>query len=393
MKVIKIKKTVFICIILALIIISVQNYIYSQNFNSSLPVPFIYDQNWNLATFFSDDFTGTRYWDNNRVDNTGKWIAYFSESGITHGSCEHQIYQRENALFNTPSAEFLTLRATYSPNTTNYWYPWYAPVTGSYNYISGAIETTQQFKYGYFELRAKLPPPNCGNFPAFWLWAHTSRGYSEIDIFEHIVNNEDHDSYKKVSGTNYWSIGDSIKSNSAGTYTLNSNELPLTEFHTYSIEWSPKMIIWYFDGKPYGSLLYDSRVADQLMALKVNYAIDDWKGKGDIIESCHDTTAFPLDMVIDYVKVYKLNCDCDTPVTITNNSELSAHSKSVKQKITVGSSSGTITVPSSGITLRATTEITINGDFEVPLGSEFYAITHSCPDNSGGQIISPKNSD
>lgn len=334
------------------------------------------DQNWNTTPFFSDDFTGIRSWNNNRVDNTGKWIAYFSESGITHGSNEHQIYQRENALFNAPSAGFLTLRATYSPNTTNYWYPGppYPPVTGAWDYISGAIETTQQFKYGYFEIRAKLPPPNYGNFPAFWLWSYPNR-YHEIDVFEQTIASDNPNGYKRVFGTYYWSEAGSVKGKQVANYILSNNEPPLTEFHTYAVEWSPKIIIWYFDGKPYGSALYEAEVPYQPMVLKVNYAIDNWKNN-----ALHNTSLFPLDMVIDYVKVHKLNCDCNLTVSITNNTQLNTYSKSVKKKITVGTSSGIITVPSSGITLRATDEIIINSNFEVPLGSEFNAIVHECPE-------------
>jgi len=160
-------------------------------------------------------------------------------------------------------------------------------------------------------------------------------------------------------------------------YYLQDNERPLTEFHTYAIEWSPEIIIWYFDGKVVGNAFHEPEITDQPMYLKVNYAIDNWKR--DTI--CHNTALFPLDMVIDYVYVYQLNCDCgkNNTVNITNNSELSTQSKSVKDKITVGTSSGTITVPSPGIALRATQEITIESNFEVPLGVEFMAVVHDCP--------------
>ena len=388
----KITKSVFKIAILIIIIFwqncACAQQILNKEMSPYIPLPFVHDQNWNLAPIFNDDFSSSnRYWKDNRTDSENKWRAYFTESGVTHGypDSEHQIYQRENALFDTPSSGFLTLRATYhNPCVTDYWYPYWSPETDCFNYISGAIEAIQEFRYGYFEIRAKLPAPNCGNFPAFWLWGAGIR-YSEIDIFEHTIWPDIPLSFKKFTIGYHASDGSTVLN---GAYYLQTAEAPLTEFHTYAIEWSPKIIIWYLDGKvvvPAEYIrekiakvpaFYDERITDQPMRLKVNYAIDNWKDN----TTCHHTSLFPLDMVIDYVKVYKLNCDCNTPVTITNNTDLSAHSKSVKKNITVGTSSGTISIPNTGITLRATDEIIINSNFEVPLGSEFTAIVHDCPE-------------
>lgn len=77
------------------------------------------DKNWNTYTSFFEDFTGTnRYWNDDRTDNTQRWIAYFSECGVTHDSTvncvhyyEHQIYQRENAIFSTNSPGYMILKA------------------------------------------------------------------------------------------------------------------------------------------------------------------------------------------------------------------------------------------------------------------------------------------
>jgi len=373
----RIYKTIFICSILITTLINNQNCISAQNLKIILPsgpTPPAYDQNWISNPIFSDHFTSSnRYWQNNRFDNENKWRAYFHESGVLHGSNEHQIYQRENALFDTPSSGFLTLRAEYSPNTTGYWTPT-GPGIIPMDYTSGAIETLRSFKYGYFEIKCKLPPPNCGNFPAFWVWSGGSR-YSEIDIFEHTIHSNlpNHVTHKRFSGTYY---GPNAEQHEKVSYILQNYELPLTEFHTYAIEWSPRIIIWYFDGKVVGEALYETQITDQAMFLKVNYAIDNWKK-----DPQHNTSSFPLDMVIDYVYVWELNKDdCSSEISVMNNSELTTHSKSVKKKITIGTSTGTIIVPSSGVTLRATDEIIINSNFEVPLGCEFTAVIHDCPE-------------
>jgi len=335
------------------------------------------DKNWNSTPILYDEFTGTRYWNNNRVDNTYKWIAYFSESGIKHDSTdiycnhyyEHQIYQRENAIFSTSSPGYMILRADYKPNTTNYWYPGppYSPVTCPYDYISGAIESIQSFKYGYFEIKCALPNKNYGNFPAFWLWSGINR-YNEIDIFEHTIHGEANEE-RRFTGTYYTSNKVAVQK---VNYFVPSNEPGLTSFHTYAIEWSPKVIIWYFDGKQVGQAINEPEITDQPMKLKVNYALNDYI-------TLADTNLFPLEMKIDYVKVYNLKCDCNSIVSITNSADLNNFNYSVKKKITIGYAGSTIKVQGGSVSLRATDEIIINGDFEVPIGSEFFAFTHSCP--------------
>jgi len=329
------------------------------------------DKNWNSTPILYEEFTGTRYWANNRVDNTYKWIAYFSESGVTHGSNEHQIYQRENAIFSTSSPGYMILRAEYKPNTTTYWYPGspYPPVTGAFNYISGAIAAIQSFKYGYFEIKCILSAKNYGNFPAFWLWSGINR-YNEIDIFEHTIWGNANEE-RRFTGTYY-------TSNQVGVgkvnYFVPSNEPGLTSFHTYAIEWSPKVIIWYFDGKQVGQAINEPEITDQPMQLKVNYALDNY-----VLNPNANNNLFPLEMKIDYIKVYSLKCDCNTTISITNSTDLNNYNHSVKKKITIGNAVSTIKVQGESVSLRATDDIIINGDFEVPIGSEFFAFTHSCP--------------
>jgi hypothetical protein len=81
---------------------------------------------------------------------------------------------------------------------------------------------------------------------------------------------------------------------------------------------------------------------------------------------------------VDYVRVYKLRFDnyCSTNETITNFTNY--QSNTVKKNITISGTSP-ITVPgNSTIILRAHNEITINGDFSVPLGSEFGTLISAC---------------
>lgn len=59
------------------------------------------DNNWETDTlFFIDDFSvDGRTWSNNFIDNRNLWRAYSTEAGVTHGKNEHQVYQKENCIF------------------------------------------------------------------------------------------------------------------------------------------------------------------------------------------------------------------------------------------------------------------------------------------------------
>lgn len=121
-----------------------------------------------------------------------------------------------------------------------------------------------------------------------------------------------------------------------------------------------------------GAVINNSDITDQPMHLKANYALDNFiKGA--------NKNLFPLNMKIDYIKVYKLKCDCDDIISITNSDQLNNFNYSVKKKITIENTVSTIKVQAESVSLRATDEILINGNFEVPVGHEFYVMTHACP--------------
>jgi beta-glucanase (GH16 family) len=78
------------------------------------------------------------------------------------------------------------------------------------------------------------------------------------------------------------------------------------DFHVYAIDWYPDRIVWSLDGEPYSTvtpadLPRGARwVFDHPHFLILNVAVGGhWPGYPD------DTTTFPQEMVIDYVRVYQ----------------------------------------------------------------------------------------
>jgi hypothetical protein len=72
----------------------------------------------------------------------------------------------ENAVFNTTSPGYMTLKAVYTPGYDkthpNFWstYKDINPIDCPYDYVSGAIQVIEPFRYGYFEIKCALPATN-----------------------------------------------------------------------------------------------------------------------------------------------------------------------------------------------------------------------------------------
>ena len=350
-----------------------------------------FDKNWNTTPVFIDNFTpptppSVRVWDAGWVDYPlyYKWMANYLWC-TTHGAGEHQVFQKENAIFNISDSTII-LRASYEGwlDSTYSLPPFEYDYSGWHDklyYYSGAITAIEPFKYGYFETRCKYPVSS-GSFPAFWLWNYSNGNYREIDIFEYSWLFRQW--YEYIDSTRFFTGGIWYSNNSPtnGRYgdhvhNLQPNEPDLSNWHTYGVEWSPKRVVWYFDSIIVGEYLGDS-VPSENMYLLLNLSLDNYvlDDNGDPI-----TNDFPRDMVIDYVRVNKLSCNCDIDAIIQNNIQLAAYNYSVKNTITVGGYGYPVSVPSGNkVVLRADEGITINGDFEVPLGSELELIVHPCPE-------------
>jgi len=172
---------------------------------------------------------------------------------------------------------------------------------GDGSYTSGRILTADKFTqtYGRFEARIQVPRGN-GIWPAFWMLGNDigSVGWpnsGEIDIMENI-GREPNVLHGTVHGPGY-SGGGGI----GGSRTVGA---PLADaFHTYAVDWSPNLIVWYLDGAEYfrvtpANINGNRWVFDHPFFMILNVAVGgNWPGNPD------GSTQFPQRMVIDYVRV------------------------------------------------------------------------------------------
>lgn len=116
------------------------------------------------------------------------------------------------------------------------------------------------FKYGRFEISAKLPSGQ-GSWPAFWMLP-TDEVYGswpksgEIDILETVnlkTTDADGNVESTVHGTLHYGKEWPDNVNSGKAYNLPNDLNPADDFHTYAVEWQEGEIRWYIDDYLYAT--------------------------------------------------------------------------------------------------------------------------------------------
>ena len=159
-------------------------------------------------------------------------------------------------------------------------------ITG-YPYTSGIITTAHSFSqtYGYFEMRAQLPAGQ-GIWPAFWMLPSDGSWPPEIDVME-LIGSEPNNLYNFIHYGND-QVADGVTPVTGMT----------TGFHTYGVDWESDFITWYFDGTEVSKLATPSSINKPMYMLADLAVGGNWPGSPD------DTTPFPADLKIDYIRAY-----------------------------------------------------------------------------------------
>ena len=338
-----------------------------QNNSGQVPAN---DNNW--AIEFADNFDSASLFDTFYTSR-----AYSQSTGIkcNETSCiqELQSYQRDNITYENGILKLTAKKETIFESVDPYLGDNVIMADGLpnkrwFDYTSGAIMTRFREPYGYFEIRARMPKGR-GFWPAFWL--HYFDGCDkgkEIDIFE--PNGRDSETCD-IYGVNMhfaYTEGNSCINGSSTANAENLPDLSLT-FHKFAVEWAPGKIYYYCDDKLVRYLKHQY-VPETAMYIIANLAIDPWTEP--------DYPTFQSkSFEIDYIKYYQLKKDCIDPVTSTegDNFNFISFDYKVKKSFSIKNS----TVPSlPKVTLRATDFIEFTTNFEVPIGSEFNAVTIPC---------------
>jgi hypothetical protein len=166
-----------------------------------------------------------------------------------------------------------------------------------FDYTSSRITTKDNFEftYGRVEVRAKLPGGG-GVWPAIWMLGGNFDDVSwpaagEIDIMEYVGNNPG-----EVLATVHYP-GNSGGNGISGSTNVDN---PETEFHLYSLEWTPEKLYFLIDDEVFHTVDNSADLPfNQDFFLILNVAMGGNLG-GEIDASFTESS-----MVIDYVKVFQ----------------------------------------------------------------------------------------
>lgn len=241
---------------------------------------------WTLV--WSDEFLGEE------IDST-KWS--FETGGHGFGNNESQYYtdRPENAFVKDGKLIIRALEEAYEDK----------------KYTSTKLITKDKadWKYGRFEIRAKLPKGQ-GIWPAIWMMPTDQSIYGgwpscgEIDIMEIIgcTPNE-------VHGTLHYGHPHTYTGHS---FTLEKGDFS-EDYHVFALEWTPTEFRWFIDDHLYsrqnewftspengGEREPFPAPFNRHFYLQLNLAVGGyWPGYPD------ETTMFPQNFIIDYVRVFK----------------------------------------------------------------------------------------
>jgi len=240
-------------------------------------------QNWQLV--WNDEFDGST------IDSS-RWEHEVNGDGGGNNELQYYTARPENSFVSGGALHIRALREEYRGR--------------SYTSARLRTKTRGDWTYGRFEARARLPKGQ-GLWPAFWMlptdwefggWASSG----EIDIME-LVGHEPRVVYGTIHYGGEWPDNTS----SGGSYRLSGEQDFSDDFHTFALEWEPEELRWYVDGHHYLTQRKWHSEGGEFPApfnrrfhLLLNVAVGgDWPG------SPGETTVFPQEMVVDYVRVYR----------------------------------------------------------------------------------------
>lgn len=242
-------------------------------------------------------------------------------------------------------------------------------LAGYHYYSSASVVSCDTYRYGYFEIRAKLPVSD-GYWPAFWFWAQNDSPndcwYNELDVVEGQGCYPD-SLYANV----HWDFTYPFEGDHHSPFV---HQKDLTNYHWYGLEWDSVWVRWYYDRELFRIERnnWGGQGIQHPMHIILSVSLNPYRS---LFNNISANTILPNYMYIDQANVYKLKCDCNT--TVFDILDFSSYQYGVKKRIIL---SGLTILPSGGnICLRAAEYINLTNGFEVPLGTEFYADVNPCP--------------
>ncbi len=244
-----------------------------------------YDLVWN------DEFNGT-------IIDTNKWSHEVNGEGGGNNELQYYTERGANSYIENGLLTIMARKEHYTGSDG---------VTREYTSARMRTVNKGDWKYGRFEIRAKLPYGQ-GMWPAIWMlptnWEYGGWAASgEIDIME-LLGHEP----EKVYATLHYGGEYPNNVHTGSSYSIAAGIPTFAgEFHTFVLEWEENEMRWFVDSTKYATQTqwYSNNGAypapfNKEFHLLLNVAVGgNWPGYPDA------TTIFPQTMVVDFVRVYK----------------------------------------------------------------------------------------
>ena len=204
-----------------------------------------------------------------------------NNNGWGNNELEYYTNRQENAYVSNGTLKIVLKKEAYQ----------------GFNYTSARLLSKGKFsfKYGKVDIRAKLPSGG-GTWPALWMLGNNidSVGWpacGEIDIMEHVGNQ-----LNKIYGTVHHP---NHSGGNADGATVNIPNVT-TEFHIYSLDWSPTQIKFYVDNQLFYTFANNSSLPfNQNFFFIMNIAM------GGNFGGAVDPNFTSSTLEVDYIRVYQ----------------------------------------------------------------------------------------
>ena len=280
--------------------------------------------NWQLV--FNDDF-------NDSTLDLTKWNLSVAAQGSLDGTgpyatLDNVIVSPEKFFSDYSSAQGVCKIFAKNETVTRLPISWNPAVPAvTYHYTSATLESTQQFGFGKYEIRCKIPKGK-GFWPAFWLYGEKNGRGDEIDIFEFMNERNIFGEYEKKSLSkddqmhyHYWEKSNPLNNvdhNCGSTY---KSEIDYSrDYHTFTLIWNKFTMQWYIDGELIkqagqwydltGNVITSENVQPSQIVFRnewypknpMTIIFDFGIQSGDDLPD--DSTPFPSTFDIDYIRYY-----------------------------------------------------------------------------------------
>ncbi|MCC6691316.1 MAG: glycoside hydrolase family 16 protein [Bacteroidia bacterium] len=269
--------------------------------NFCLPVSATY------SVFFEDNFDGTQL-------DLSKWNPRYGVIRDPNHITEKQWYTSNNLTVENGVLK-IKIKKEVPPIFGH------NDLTGQdemFDYSSGEIDSKLSFGYGRYEIKCKVAVGR-GFFPAFWMYGGGDAGLAnEMDVFEFNNNNFSN----QLTTLHLWDNGtnNTCQMPCGGV----NNGFDFSQWHIFTFDWTPTYVRWLVDGV---AVRIDAHYTDLNNApvcdvkpntpYKVKNIYADPNIPVNIIANValqmgtyapDNSTPFPSEMDIDYVRYYKLGC-------------------------------------------------------------------------------------